>query len=152
MKKLLVEFGVASAFLFTSHVAIAGTLSGIVRDSSGQTLQGVMIRLTDPLSGISESVFSNRHGEYVLSTSLSGELTLRARIPYHKDVSMTVDLIETAKVHRDVSMELMTDETEISDSLPAAYHFGSLDFETGEDAVFSRYQFQRDCLSCHCST
>ena len=149
MKKLLVEFGVASAFLFTSHVAIAGTLSGIVRDSSGQTLQGVMIRLTDPLSGISESVFSNRHGEYVLSTTLSGELTLRARIPYHKDVSMTVDLVEAAKVHRDVSMEVMTDETEISDSLPAAYHFGSLDFETGEDAVFSRYQFQRDCLSCH---
>ena len=69
MKKQLVEFGVASAFLFTSHVAIAGTLSGIVRDGSGQTLQGVMIRLTDPLSGISESVFSNRHGEYVLSTT-----------------------------------------------------------------------------------
>ena len=105
-----------------------------------------MIRLTDPLSGISESVFSNRHGEYVLSTTLSGELTLRARIPYHKDVSMTVDLVETAKVHRDVSMELMTDEIS---GLPAAYHFGSLDFETGEDAVFSRYQFQRDCLSCH---
>ena len=46
-------------------------------------------------------------------------------------------------------MEVMTDEVEISNSLPAAYHFGSLNFETGEDAVFSRYQFQRDCLSCH---
>ena len=66
--------------------------------------------------------------------TLSVNLLSRAN-SLHKDVSMTVDLVETAKVHRDVSMELMTDETEISDSLPAAYHFGSLDFETGEDAV-----------------
>jgi len=36
---------------------------------------------------------------------------------------------------------------EISDSLPAAYHFGSLPFEAGEDADLNR--FQRDCLSCH---
>lgn len=46
-------------------------------------------------------------------------------------------------------MEAMTDDLEISESLPAAYHFGSLNFETGRDASFSRLQFQRDCLSCH---
>ena len=27
--------------------------------------------------------------------------------------------------------------------------FGDLPFETGDDANFSRLQFQRDCLSCH---
>ena len=36
-----------------------------------------MIRLTDPVSGMSESVFSNATGEYVLTTELSGELTVR---------------------------------------------------------------------------
>jgi hypothetical protein len=46
-------------------------------------------------------------------------------------------------------MVAMVTEEEISDSLPAGYHFGSLPFETGDDAVFNRYQFQRDCLSCH---
>jgi streptogramin lyase len=108
-----------------------------------------MIRLSDPISGISESVFSNANGEYVLTTALQGELTLRLRTPYHRDFSTTVDLADGATVYEEFSMEVMTDEAEISDSLPAAYHFGSLDFETGEDAVFSRYQFQRDCLSCH---
>jgi hypothetical protein len=135
--------------LFAFHAAVAGSLHGIVKDNGGQALEGVMIRLSDPISGISESVFSNANGEYVLTTALQGELTLRLRTPYHRDFSTTVDLADGATVYEEFSMEVMTDEAEISDSLPAAYHFGSLDFETGEDAVFSRYQFQRDCLSCH---
>jgi hypothetical protein len=48
-----------------------------------------------------------------------------------------------------MTMAKMTDDREISESLPAAYHFGSLPFENGEDKNFNRYQFQRDCLSCH---
>ena len=128
---------------------MAGSLRGIVSDKSGRALEGVMIRLTDPVSGMSESVFSNATGEYVLTTELSGELTVRLRTPYHRDLTTIVDLSHGSSVYKEFSMEVMTDEVEISDSLPAAYHFGSLDFETGEDAVFSRYQFQRDCLSCH---
>ena len=60
MSKRLTKFGIATAFWFAGHVAIAGTLSGIVKDNDGKTLEGVMIRLTDPVSGMSESVFSNR--------------------------------------------------------------------------------------------
>lgn len=149
MKKLLLKVSVATALLFAWHAAIAGTLSGIVKDNSGQALEGVMIRLTDPVSGMSESIFSNASGEFSLTTALQGELTLRLRTPYHRDFSATVELADEAIVYKELSMEVMTDEVEISESLPAAYHFGGLDFETGEDAVFSRYQFQRDCLSCH---
>ena len=149
MKKLLLKVSVATALLFAWHAAIAGTLSGIVKDNSGQALEGVMIRLTDPVSGMSESIFSNARGEFSLTTALQGELTLRLRTPYHRDFSATVELDDKAIEYKELSMEVMTDEVEISESLPAAYHFGSLDFETGEDAVFSRYQFQRDCLSCH---
>ena len=108
-----------------------------------------MIRLSDPVSGMSESVFSNSTGEFTLTTGLQGKLNVRLRTPYHKDLRANVDLSKKAVLKKDFLMERMTDETEISNSLPAAYHFGSLNFETGEDAVFSRYQFQRDCLSCH---
>ena len=140
---------VAILFLFSCHVTLAGTLSGIVKDNNDQILEGVMIRLSDPVSGMSESVFSNSTGEFTLTTGLQGKLNVRLRTPYHKDLRANVDLSKKAVLKKDFLMERMTDETEISNSLPAAYHFGSLNFETGEDAVFSRYQFQRDCLSCH---
>lgn len=148
-KMLAVRLSVATIFAFAWHAAVAGTLSGIVKNNSGQTVEGVMIRLSDPVSGMSESVFSNASGEFTLTTALTGQLTVRLRTPYHRDVSTTVDLDDNAVVYNEFLMEVMTDEVEISNSLPAAYHFGSLNFENGEDAVFSRYQFQRDCLSCH---
>ena len=148
-KNTTVKFIVAILFLFSCHVTLAGTLSGIVKDNNDQILEGVMIRLSDPVSGMSESVFSNSTGEFTLTTGLQGKLNVRLRTPYHKDLRANVDLSKKAVLKKDFLMERMTDETEISNSLPAAYHFGSLNFETGEDAVFSRYQFQRDCLSCH---
>lgn len=148
-KNTTVKFIVAILFLSSCHVTLAGTLSGIVKDNNDQILEGVMIRLSDPVSGMSESVFSNSTGEFTLTTGLQGKLNVRLRTPYHKDLSANVDLSKKAVLKKDFLMERMTDETEISNSLPAAYHFGSLNFETGEDAVFSRYQFQRDCLSCH---
>jgi len=76
MKKRIAELSVAAVFLFSWPAAIAGTLQGIVKDSSGQVLEGVMIRITDPISGKSESVFSNASGEYVVTTDLCGELIL----------------------------------------------------------------------------
>ena len=148
-KNTTVKFIVAILFLSSCHVTLAGTLSGIVKDNNDQILEGVMIRLSDPVSGMSESVFSNSMGEFTLTTGLQGKLNVRLRTPYHKDLRANVDLSKKAVLKKDFLMERMTDETEISNSLPAAYHFGSLNFETGEDAVFSRYQFQRDCLSCH---
>tara|TARA_B100000035_G_C21033812_1_gene569817 strand:- start:2469 stop:4181 length:1713 start_codon:yes stop_codon:yes gene_type:complete len=148
-KNTTVKFIVAILFLSSCHVTLAGTLSGIVKDNNDQILEGVMIRLSDPVSGMSESVFSNSKGEFTLTTGLQGKLNVRLRTPYHKDLRANVDLSKKAVLKKDFLMERMTDETEISNSLPAAYHFGSLNFETGEDAVFSRYQFQRDCLSCH---
>jgi hypothetical protein len=77
MKNRSAKFSVAAVLLFAFHAAVAGSLHGIVKDNGGQALEGVMIRLSDPISGISESVFSNANGEYVLTTALQGELTLR---------------------------------------------------------------------------
>ncbi|MCB1683215.1 MAG: hypothetical protein KDI31_01970, partial [Pseudomonadales bacterium] len=55
----------------------------------------------------------------------------------------------TGTSQENLVMTAMTDPVEISESLPAAYHFGGLPFESGDDKDFNRYQFQRDCLSCH---
>ena len=69
-KNTTVKFIVAILFLSSCHVTLAGTLSGIVKDNNDQILEGVMIRLSDPVSGMSESVFSNSTGEFTLTTGL----------------------------------------------------------------------------------
>ncbi|MCZ6830617.1 MAG: hypothetical protein O7F73_13710, partial [Gammaproteobacteria bacterium] len=112
-------------------------------------LPGVLVRLTDTSSGISESVYSNPHGHYSLATRLKGELDLRLRTPYFRDATASITLAADSALEKNLAMVAMTDADEISDSLPAAYHFGNLPFEIGDDADFSRLQFQRDCLSCH---
>lgn len=146
MKKIFLSMSIIVGALLTMSVN-ANTLSGVVKDSDGNPMNGVLVRATDAQSIISEAVYSNAEGEYKLVTILEGQLSIRARSPYFKDVMASVTL--TGTVTQDLVMEPMTDLMEISNSLPAAYHFGSLPFEEGDDADFNRYQFQRDCLSCH---
>lgn len=125
----------------------ANTLTGVIKDSEGNPMNGVLVRVTDAQSIVSESVYTNTEGKYVLATILEGSLSVRARLPYFKDVTASVSLENEATL--DLVMEPMTDLMEISNSLPAAYHFGSLPFDEGENDDFGRAQFQRDCLSCH---
>ena len=127
----------------------AGVVTGKVSNEEGRAMEGVLVRLTDAAAGVSESVYTDAQGRYVLVTTLQGELQLRLRTPYFSDATATVELAGSGTVTQDMTMAAMTDPMEISNSLPAAYHFGSLPFETGEDADFNRLQFQRDCLSCH---
>jgi streptogramin lyase len=129
--------------------ATAAILSGTIKGSDNKALEGVLVRVTDDVSGISESVYTDSGGKYTLATSLGGELKLRSRTPYYRDATATVTLAEDAQKQQNLVMEPMTDATEISESLPAAYHFGNLPFDAGEDADYSRMRFQRDCLSCH---
>ncbi len=127
----------------------AGVVQGNITSIGGQPLTGVMVRLSDGESGISQSVFTNRAGDYVLDTELSGNLELRLRLPYYSDVTKAISLTTDQALNQNLKMTSMTDAMEISDSLPAAYHYGNLPFEKGDDANFNRQQFQRDCLSCH---
>ena len=146
MKKTILLISIIFSALLTM-VATANTLTGVITDAEGNPMNGVMVRVTDAQSIVSEVVYSNPQGEYKLATILEGDLSIRTRLPYFKDQMASVSLTGTANL--DLVMEPMTDLAEISDSLPAAYHFGSLPFEEGDDANFNRHQFQRDCLSCH---
>jgi len=147
MNKLSVGLGVLTATLLALP-ASAGTISGTVKDTNGDALNGVMVRLTNA-ANVSESVFTNAKGEYTLKTDLKGKMNVRLRLPYYRDTTDSVKLSAKGKRKKNMTMTALTDKVEISDSLPAAYHFGNLPFEKGDDKDFNRYQFQRDCLSCH---
>ena len=124
-------------------------MSGQVTDPKGTPVHGVMVRLGDDGMGMAESVFTDAQGKYTLKTGLRGNLYLRLRTPYYRDYREVVTLSPDAPLQKNLVMEPMVDAAEISDSLPAAYHFANLPFEAGDNADFSRIMFQRDCLSCH---
>lgn len=128
----------------------AAEIAGVIESVEGKPLPGVMVRLTDTESGISESVFTGSEGTYSLSTRLEGQLQLRTRLPYYRDRNITLSDVSSDSTQTvSLKIEAMVGNLEISESLPAAYHFGNLPYEEGEDAVFNRHQFQRDCLTCH---
>lgn len=127
----------------------AATLTGTVKNEAGEPMEGVLIRVSDDANNIAESVYTDPEGVYTLVTRMEGTLKLRARTPYFRDAHSTVELGGAATTRENLVMQKMTTDKEISDSLPAAYHFYSLQFEDGDDKDFNAYQFQRDCLSCH---
>ena len=147
--RIFAVLSVPTALALLALPAQAGVLTGSIMSADGKPMQGVLVRLTDNRIGLSESVYSNVNGAYVLVTDLQGQLDLRLRTPYFKDTTSTIEMGANSVVEQDLVMSPMTDAREISESLPAAYHFGSLPFETAADADFNRLQFQRDCLSCH---
>lgn len=128
---------------------IAGTFSGVIKNKSGEPMHGVLVTVSSDKSHISESVYSNPKGFFTLDTALKGKLDVRLRTPYYRDKTLSIKLKAKKTVKKKLVMTAMKTDLEISESLPAGYHYGSLPFETGDDAVFNRYQFQRDCLSCH---
>jgi virginiamycin B lyase len=136
--------------LIGSVTSYAGSLSGSVKDDAGASQPGVMVRVTeDKPNGDSEMVYSNAEGRFKLKTRLNGELKIRLRAPYYEDVEESITLDSHAALTRAYVMKKMTDAQEISDSLPAAYHFGHLPFDTMQGSPFTKFQFQRDCLTCH---
>ena len=138
--------GTAIARNTGANAGNTGAFAGTVRNADGEPLHGVAVRLTHDASGVSESVFTDSAGEFHVVVQRDGKLRMRLRTPYYRDIEVDV---EGPDAKMAFVMEAMADELEISNSLPAGYHFGSLPFETGEDALFNRHQFQRDCLTCH---
>ena len=129
------------------HVVLAALLTGVVTDESHRPVSGAMVTVQDAQRGVAESVFTDEKGRFLLDTELVGQLQLRVRTPYMQD--LRTDVLLQQNVARDVKLALrsMKSDQEVSDSLPAAYHFGHISFEPG--TPFDRREFQRDCLTCH---
>lgn len=124
-------------------------LTGVVKDGDSKPLNGVMVRVTNEASGISESVFTDEKGRYELSTRLTGEVTVRFRLPYYQDETNKLMLTVGKSVEQQAVLKPMTDLAEISESLPSAYHFANLAFDEDPTAISSRQNLQRDCAGCH---
>jgi streptogramin lyase len=124
-------------------------LTGVVNDGQSKPLNGVMVRVTNETSGISQSVFTDEQGRYELSTRLTGDVTVRFRLPYYRDETSKLMLAAGKSVEQKAVLKPMTDLAEISESLPSAYHFGNLAFDKDPKAINSRQNLQRDCAGCH---
>jgi len=133
-----------------SDSLLAAVLTGTIKGNDGQPINGAMVRLKDAEKNLAETVYSNAHGNFTLQTELDGgNLELRVRAPYYRDSKGLVALENDTRLQQKIVMERMTGDQEISDSLPAIFHFSKLPFETGEGDVFNRADFQRDCAGCH---
>ncbi|MBI2962856.1 MAG: carboxypeptidase regulatory-like domain-containing protein [Deltaproteobacteria bacterium] len=137
----------AMLMLAVNGAALGGTLAGNVSGPAGQRIAGALVTVTDTKRGLAESVYSDATGRFSLKTQLSGTLVLRVRAPYFNDLSRTLELLPDGEIRETLILQSMTSPEEISDSLPAAYHFADLPFEEG--TPFGRSKFQRDCISCH---
>jgi streptogramin lyase len=136
------------AALLFGPAAYAGKVSGRVTDTDGKPVDGAIVTLSSP-SGISHSVYTSNGGQYALATDLSGELQFRARKRYHADTLQTVTLQANAEQAMNVQLKPLTDPQALSDDHPSLSHFHLIDFDEDEDALFSRSNFARDCLTCH---
>jgi streptogramin lyase len=137
-----------AAFVLTGAAgAQAATFTGTVRDDGGKAVAGAVVSVGDDKSGITESAYTDAEGRFALETRLSGSLSLKVRRPYFADVIGAVEVTKDGVTRKDLVAARLTTPEEISDSLPAAYHFARIRFEPG--TPFARDQFQRDCLTCH---
>jgi len=150
MLKFKRAFPLVVVGLIMSDSLLAAVLTGTIKGNDGQPINGAMVRLKDAEKNLAETVYSNAQGKFTLQTELDGgNLELRVRAPYYRDSKGLVALESDTRLQQKIVMERMTGDQEISDSLPAIFHFSKLPFETGEGDVFNRADFQRDCAGCH---
>jgi len=138
---------ITAAGLFSVDAG-AGIVRGQVLDTNGNAIAGAIVSLTSK-RGISESVYTNDRGHYLHDTGLTGALKLRIRKRYYRDEISDLALDPAAEVEVNAALPALTDAKELSDDHPSLSHFSMIDFDDDEDALFSRGNFARDCLSCH---
>lgn len=128
--------------------ANAGVVHGQVGDSRGKAIAGAIVSLASE-RGITDSVYTDDRGRYRLATGLAGDLTLRIRKRYYSDDLRDLPLAADAEVGVNVVLTPLTDPQALSDDHPSLSHFSMIDFDEDENALFSRANFARDCLTCH---
>lgn len=155
VRNFLLSIG-AGAFFSVAVGAIGGTaasaaeVSGVIHNAQGKPVPGAMVRLKDSENNLAETVYTDAQGQFQFQTDIeSDNLELRVRAHYYRDQKGLVSLRSDTRLVQKVVMERMTGDQEISDSLPAIFHFSKLPFDQGDDELFNRADFQRDCAGCH---
>ncbi|HJP36720.1 MAG TPA: carboxypeptidase regulatory-like domain-containing protein [Gammaproteobacteria bacterium] len=138
-----------AAMWLMAQNANAGTVSGQVRDAEGQPIAGAIVSVGSAARGITDSVYTNAEGRYTHVSDLAGKLKLRFRKRYYRDDAREIALSTDAELEVNADLAAVTDPKELSDEHPPLSHFSMIDFDEDENALFSRANFARDCLSCH---
>jgi streptogramin lyase len=139
--------GAALLLMLSTAAAAPSELRGAVHDDAGTPIAGAIVSFADDTRGVTENVYTDASGRFRLVSSVTGDISVRIRKPYFDDLRADVHLTGTSKPDRDFTLVRTVSDKAISDSLPAAYHFGQISFQPG--TRFARDLFQRECLSCH---
>jgi streptogramin lyase len=122
----------------------AGTVSGTVT-AQGQPLAGAMVTVFSTDQARRETVYADRLGHFSLTVDFAGDLTLRARMPYHKDGRAELALPIVANRVQNFVLERHSVAAELSESLPASAHLTALSWGNHN----TREAFISQCNYCH---
>lgn len=147
---------VLSAFLFVaSSVVILGTLTspisaavlkGKISSTKKIGLAGAMVTLSSPDGFISETAYSDQHGNYSLPTRLSGKLKLRVRSPLFADSYKNIFLKNNSNEQTiNFTVTRLQSAKEFSDQLTASAHAATLSFDNEN----LKETFRSQCHFCH---
>lgn len=124
---------------------VASTIRGQVSTDSGQAVAGALVTLWNTQRDQKETVYTDAQGNYQLATRMTGEVTLRGRSPYFKDLNQGLNLAPDSEIEQDLVLVPMTDPEEISATLTASAHASQLPFQ--DDSI--RNSFISQCAYCH---
>ncbi|RDE24662.1 hypothetical protein DV711_03475 [Motiliproteus coralliicola] len=133
-----------AAGLLVAQQSHSATLSGRVVTTEQTALAGAIVTLWNEAKNQKLSTYTDAQGRYQLETDFTGKVTLRGRSPYYRDTNLDLELTDTTVLKQHLLLEKLTDEKEISDSLPASAHVAKLEFD-GE----GRSAFITQCNYCH---
>ncbi|NKB35562.1 MAG: hypothetical protein GKR93_00145 [Gammaproteobacteria bacterium] len=131
--------GIALVFISTHISAIS--LSGRIEDENGKTLRAALVTLRSADKLYSETVYSNKEGEFQLDSKLEGDLTLRIKKPGYADKTLKAK----ADSHQPVRLRSLKTAEEKAAQLTNSAYIAALEF----DSLQERKSFHVDCLSCH---
>jgi streptogramin lyase len=135
----------ATVLLVFSCAAIGAEVTGTVKAKNGRALTGALVTLTQSDGLFVESVYAGADGSFKLQTLQKGRSSLRARNPYFADVTVELELADTAKIRQDFKLSPLTNPAAIAATLSASAYFARIKFDKPIDKTW----FQVECLTCH---
>lgn len=124
---------------------VSAIVKGKISNSSGLPIAGAMITAFNASETRRITVYSNARGQYELPLSFAGNISLRARTPYYKDVIGNAVVTNGAVISKDLTTDKMTDLDELSESLTASAHIATAKWENEADKA----AFISQCNFCH---
>ncbi len=142
-----VEKGIVAAYIapYEGSTKGKGTITGQLTNASGVPISGGLITAFDQTKKRKITTYTHPDGSYELPLTFVGDLTLRARNPYHEDVIKEVTIVDKGELTVGFVTEKLTDIQQVSDSLTASAHATALNWDKVED----KNTFISQCLFCH---